>query len=149
MSTGGPNAQRFSPFTPPLRGSFPLDRGHECDALVVDYLACLRDYNKRAAVSTDDNRQSPYNGNQHIHHSDNETEQTLSSGTEACRPMARRYFECRMAHGLMTPEDLHKLGYPARDNDTQPAQDEVDIMIVHSAETNKNIANQINGDGRG
>ena len=46
MSTGGPNTQRFSPFTPPLRGSFPLDREHKCDAIVREYLSCIKAYNQ-------------------------------------------------------------------------------------------------------
>lgn len=46
MSTGGPNTQRFSPFTPPLRGSFPLDREHKCDSIVTQYLSCLKAYHQ-------------------------------------------------------------------------------------------------------
>lgn len=90
MSTGGPNTQRFSPFTPPLRGSFPLDRDHTCNHLVEDYLNCLRQYNN----SIKDKRK----------------EDDLS-GSGVCRPLAKLYLECRMKAGLMTDEDLKSLGF--------------------------------------
>lgn len=88
MSTGGPNTQRFSPFTPPLRGSFPLDRDHICNPLVEDYIACLRQYNLSPKPSEVD-----------------------GSGGEVCRPLAKLYLECRMGAGLMTEEDLKSLGF--------------------------------------
>ena len=28
-----------------------------------------------------------------------------------CRPVARDYLQCRMDHGLMTKEDMEKIGY--------------------------------------
>ncbi len=87
MSTGGPNIQRFSPFTPPLRGSFPLDRDHICTPLVSDYLACLRQYNTTRLGDGE------------------------GSGGEMCRPLAKLYLECRMKAGLMTEEDLKSLGF--------------------------------------
>lgn len=94
MSTGGPNTQRFSPFTPPLRGSFPLDRSHICNPLVEDYLNCLRDYNRKESGS-----------------GTGQGADSEESGSEICRPLARKYLECRMKAGLMTEEDLKSLGY--------------------------------------
>ena len=94
MSTGGPNTQRFSPFTPPLRGSFPLDREHTCNPLVEDYLNCLRNYNRKSGRAGSD-----------------KVENSEESGSEICRPLARKYLECRMTAGLMTEEDLKSLGY--------------------------------------
>ena len=35
-----------------------------------------------------------------------------TSGSEACKSLARKYFDCRMKAGLMTPEDLSNLGFP-------------------------------------
>lgn len=93
MSTGGPNTQRFSPFTPPLRGSFPLDRHHICNPLVEDYLNCLREYNKAAGRIELDGVGSE------------------DSGGQKCRPLAKVYLECRMKAGLMTEEDLKSLGF--------------------------------------
>jgi cytochrome c oxidase assembly protein subunit 19 len=94
MSSGGPNAQRFSPFTPPLRGSFPLDRTHICDSLVASYLKCLKDYNTHSHTT-----QIP------------ETSPPAASSSNTCRELARKYLECRMDAGLMTEEDLKSLGY--------------------------------------
>lgn len=44
MSTfGSPGgAQRFSKPTPPERGSFPLDHDAECQAVMKQYLRCIR-----------------------------------------------------------------------------------------------------------
>lgn len=101
MSTGGPNTQRFSPFTPPLRGSFPLDHEHTCNNLIEDYLNCLRQYNLR---------KNDKNGN------DGDTTKIednnlASSSVGLCRPLAKLYLECRMKAGLMTEEDLKSLGF--------------------------------------
>ena len=91
MSSGGPNTQRFSPFTPPLRGSFPLDHEHICNPLVEDYLNCIRQYN---SSNKPDNSSS-----------------SESSGSNVCRPLAKLYLDCRMKAGLMTEEDLKSLGF--------------------------------------
>lgn len=91
MSTGGPNTQRFSPFTPPLRGSFPLDHDHICNPIVENYLKCLKEYNKSSNQSN--------------------TESETDSGGHNCRNFAKEYLECRMRAGLMTEEDLKSLGF--------------------------------------
>lgn len=89
MSSGGPNTQRFSPFTPPLRGSFPLDHDHICNPLVEDYLNCIRKYNSNNKINTSSG----------------------DSGSNVCRPLAKLYLDCRMKAGLMTEEDLNSLGF--------------------------------------
>ena len=119
MSTGGPNTQRFSPFTAPLRGSFPLDREHLCDSMVSAYLKCLKEYNNRRNCS-EKNKMSTDNliSTTTITTTNTNTIPTLpldndnsSSSGELCRPLAKLYLECRMKAGLMTAEDLNELGY--------------------------------------
>ena len=106
MSTGGPNTQRFSPFTPPLRGSFPLDRDHVCNPLVHDYIACLRQYNLKSkpAVTA---KEEPSTSSDSINIGGDNSD----SGSEVCRPLAKLYLECRMKAGLMTEEDVKSLGF--------------------------------------
>ena len=100
MSTGGPNTQQFSPFKAPLRGSFPLDREAKCKCFVTAYLACLRSYSKMT-------RHDPPSHKEH----NTGTIGEFKSGTTACRPEARAYFECRMINDLMKQEEFDKLGF--------------------------------------
>jgi cytochrome c oxidase assembly protein subunit 19 len=93
MSSGGPNSQRFSPFNPPIKGSFPLDHKSKCDQYVLNYLACVKYYQKQSKKSTDND------------------ETLFKSTTVACRPEAREYFKCRMENGLMEAEEFEKLGF--------------------------------------
>lgn len=42
MSFGGPNPQGALFKQPPIYGSFPLDRSHECSCLAKLYIACIK-----------------------------------------------------------------------------------------------------------
>lgn len=99
MSSGGPNSQRFSPFTPPIRGAFPLDREHRCAALVQGYLDCIKGALRSAPAGSS----------------------AAPSSNELCREWAARYLKCRMDAKLMSEEDLAGLGFASVELDNKDA----------------------------
>ena len=72
------NASRTPVATPPMKGSFPLDKQGKCKDQFKSYMTCLR-------------------ANEH--------------SNVVCKPVARDYLQCRMDHGLMTKEEMGKIGY--------------------------------------
>ncbi|KAL8274472.1 hypothetical protein Esti_001632 [Eimeria stiedai] len=71
---------------PPARGSFPLDREHQCSNEQQEYLRCLTHQQQQ---------QEEFEVYDHL----------------PCRGLAKAFLECRMHFNLMQKEDLSRLGY--------------------------------------
>jgi cytochrome c oxidase assembly protein subunit 19 len=74
----GSSWQNFSKAVPPERGAFPLDFTGKCNALVQEYLSCLKSHNNNSVL---------------------------------CKPVAKKYFECRMDQGLLEKQEMKSLGF--------------------------------------
>lgn len=86
------------PPKPPLKGSFPLDHDGDCKSLMQQYMDCLKvTVGCLSMVRQGTAHAGLPQQNQHV--------------ATRCRDASRQYLECRMAHGLMAPEEMHRLGF--------------------------------------
>ncbi|KAL8428271.1 hypothetical protein Efla_001566 [Eimeria flavescens] len=79
---------------PPAKGSFPLDRDHQCSSEQQQYLQCLT------------HQQQQQQQQQQQHQQEFEVYDHLP-----CRGLAKAFLECRMHFNLMQKEDLSRLGF--------------------------------------